>query len=86
MALYGRDPDADEVQRPRDSIMMGRRTIKAQCTTLYVCDSNKEKRSKKLRSILGLLPCSILKICMLGAQTKNKYMMDDFFLLTFREP
>jgi hypothetical protein len=33
-----------------------------QCATLDVCVSNKERRSKKLRSILGILPCSILRI------------------------
>jgi hypothetical protein len=59
---------------------------KVQCTTLYVCDSNKEKRSEKLRSILGVLPCSILRIWRLWAQTKNEYTMDDFSTLTIREP
>jgi hypothetical protein len=62
MASYGRDTDADEVQRPKELTVMGRRTRKAQCTTLYVRDSNNEKCSKKLRSILGLLPFSILRI------------------------
>jgi hypothetical protein len=62
MASYGRDTDADEVQRSKELIMMGRRTRKAQCTTLYVRDSKKEKCRKNLRSILGLLPCSILSI------------------------
>jgi hypothetical protein len=59
---------------------------KAQCTTLYVCDSNKEKRSKMLRSILGVLPCSILKIWRLWARTENEYTMDDFSTLTIQEP
>jgi hypothetical protein len=62
MASHGRDTDDDGVQRSEEWIMMGRKTRKGQCTTLYVRDSNKEKRSKKLRSILGLLPCSILRI------------------------
>jgi hypothetical protein len=62
MASYGRGTDADEVQRSKELIKVGRKTRKAQCTTLYVRDNNKEKCSKKLRSILGLLPCSILRI------------------------
>jgi hypothetical protein len=62
MASHSRDTDADKVQQSKELIMMGSKTRKAQCTTLYVRDSNKEKRSKKLRSILGLLPCSILRI------------------------
>jgi hypothetical protein len=62
MVSYGRNTDDDEVQRSKELIMMGRRTRKAQCTTLYVRDSNKENHSKKLRSILGLLPCSILMV------------------------
>jgi hypothetical protein len=53
---------------------------------LYVCDSNKEKSSKKLRSILGVLPCSILRIWRLWAWTKNEYTMDDFSTLTIQEP
>jgi hypothetical protein len=48
MASYGRDTDADEVQRSKELIMMGSKTRKAQCTTLYVCDSNKENLSKSL--------------------------------------
>jgi hypothetical protein len=59
---------------------------KTQCTTIYVCDSNKEKRSKLLRSILGVLPCSILRIWRLWARAKNEYTMDDFSMLTIREP
>jgi hypothetical protein len=47
MASHGRDTDADEVQRSRELIMMGSKTRKAQCTTLYVRDSNKEKRNPK---------------------------------------
>jgi hypothetical protein len=62
VASYGCDTDADEVQRSMELIMMGRGTRKAQCTTLYVCDSIKEKCSQRLRSILGVLPCSIRKI------------------------
>jgi hypothetical protein len=56
MASYDRDTDNVKAQRSKELIMMGSKTRKAQCTTLYVCDSNKEKRSKKLRSILGVLP------------------------------
>jgi hypothetical protein len=62
MASYSRDTGADEVQRSKELIKVERKTRKTQCTMLYVRDSNKEKRSKKLRSILGLLPCSILRI------------------------
>jgi hypothetical protein len=58
----------------------------AQCTTLYVCDSIKEKCSQRLRSILGVLPCSILRTWRLWARTKNEYTMDDFSTLTIREP
>jgi hypothetical protein len=65
---------------------MGSKTRKAQCTTLYVCDSNTEERSIKLRSILGVLPCSILRIWRLWARTKNEYTADDFSMLTIREP
>jgi hypothetical protein len=56
---------------------MESKTRKAQCTTLYACDSIKEKRSKKLWSILGVLP---------WARTKNEHTMDDFSTLTIREP
>jgi hypothetical protein len=56
MALYGRDTDDDGDQRSKESTVRGSETRIAQCTTLYVCDSNKEKRSEKLRSILGVLP------------------------------
>jgi hypothetical protein len=45
-ASYGRDTDEDEVQRSKELTVMGRRTRKAQCTTLYVGDCNKEKLSK----------------------------------------
>jgi hypothetical protein len=65
---------------------MGSKTRKAQCTTLYVCDSIKEKCSQRLRSILGILPCSILRTWRLWARTKNEYTMDDFSTLTIREP
>jgi hypothetical protein len=65
---------------------MGSKTRKAQCTTLYACDSIKEKCSKKLRSTLGVLLCSIPRIWRLWARTKNGYTMDDFSTLTIREP
>jgi hypothetical protein len=45
-ASYSRDTNDDEVQRSKELAVMGRRTIKAQCTTPYVHDSNKEKLSK----------------------------------------
>jgi hypothetical protein len=47
MTSYGRNTDDDEVQRSKELIMMGRRTRKAQCTSLYARDSNEEKRSQK---------------------------------------
>jgi hypothetical protein len=48
MASYGRDTDDDdEVQRPKELTVMGRKTKKAQCTSLYARDSNKEKHSQK---------------------------------------
>jgi hypothetical protein len=65
---------------------MGSKTRKAQCTTLYACDSIKEKCSQRLQLILGVLPCSILRIWRLWARTKNEYTMDDFSTLTIREP
>jgi hypothetical protein len=65
---------------------MGSETRKAQCTTLNVYDSIKEKCSQRLRSILGVVPCSILRIWRLWARTKNEYTVDDFSMLTIREP
>jgi hypothetical protein len=65
---------------------MGSKTRKAQCTTLYVCDNIKEKCSQRLWSILGVLPCSILRTWRLWARTENEYTMDDFSTLTIREP
>jgi hypothetical protein len=62
MASYDRDTDTDEAPRSNYSTVMGSETRKAQCTTLYVCDSNTEERSIMLRSILGVIPCSILGI------------------------
>jgi hypothetical protein len=46
--------------RSKELTVMGRRTRKAQCTSLYACDGNEEKRSQKLRSILRVLPCLLL--------------------------
>jgi hypothetical protein len=46
-ASYSRDTDEDEVQRNKELTMMGRRTRKAQCTTLYVCDCNKKRSLAK---------------------------------------
>jgi hypothetical protein len=65
---------------------MGSKTRKTRCTTLHACDSYTEERSIKLRSILGVLPCLILRIWKLRARTKNEYTMDDFSMLTIREP
>jgi hypothetical protein len=42
---YCRYTDADEGQRSRELIVMGRR-MRAQCTTLYARDSSKEKLSR----------------------------------------
>jgi hypothetical protein len=36
--------------------------------------------------MLGVRPCSILRIWRLWARTKNEYMMDDFSTLAIREP
>jgi hypothetical protein len=77
MASYDLNTSDDKVQRPKELIMMGSKTRKAQCTTLYVCDSIKDKDSQRLRSILGVLP---------WARTKNEYTMDDFSISTIREP
>jgi hypothetical protein len=46
-ASYGRDTDDDEVQRPKELTVMGGKTRKAQCTSLYAHDSNKGKRRQK---------------------------------------
>jgi hypothetical protein len=46
MASHGRNTDDDKVQRSKELIVMGRRTRKPQCTTLYVYDNNREKLSK----------------------------------------
>jgi hypothetical protein len=46
MASHGRDTDADEVQWSQELIMMGSKMRKAQCTTLYVRDSNKGSVAK----------------------------------------
>jgi hypothetical protein len=62
MASYDLNTDDDEVQRSKELVVMGRRTRKAQCTSLYARDSSKENRSQKLRSILGVLPCSLPRI------------------------
>jgi hypothetical protein len=62
MASHGRDTDDDGVQRSKELTVMGRKTRKAQGATLYARDSNKRSVAKKLRSILGVLPCSILKV------------------------
>jgi hypothetical protein len=58
MASYGRDTDNDEVQWLKELIVMGRRTRKAQCATLDVRDSNKEKLSISFdRSWVYFLAC-----------------------------
>jgi hypothetical protein len=46
----------------------------------------KEKCSQRLRSILGVLPCSSLRILRLWARTKNEHSMDVFSTLTIRVP
>jgi hypothetical protein len=43
---YGRDTDDDEVQRPKELTVLGRKTRKAQCTSLYFHDGNKRKLGK----------------------------------------
>jgi hypothetical protein len=47
MASHGRDTDDDEVQRPKELTVMGEKDEKSSVHTLYVLDSNKEKRSPK---------------------------------------
>jgi hypothetical protein len=86
MASHGRDTDDDGAQRSKESTVMGRKREKLSVQRGYVRDSNKEKHRKKLRSILGVLPCSILRIWRLWARTKNEYTMDHFSVLTIREP
>jgi hypothetical protein len=86
MASYGCDTDDDGARRSKLSAVMGSETREAQCTTLYVCDSTNENCSQRLRSILGVLPCSLPRIWRLWARTKNEYTMDDFSTLTIREP
>jgi hypothetical protein len=46
MASYGLNADDDKVQRPKESTVMGSEMKKAQCTTLYVCDSIKRSVAK----------------------------------------
>jgi hypothetical protein len=53
---------------------------------LHACDSNTEEYSTRLRSILGVLPCLILRIWRLRARTKDECTMDNFSKLTIREP
>jgi hypothetical protein len=65
---------------------MGSKTRKARCTTLCVCGSNTEERSIKFRSILGILPCLILRIWRFRARTKNECTMEYFSMLTIWEP
>jgi hypothetical protein len=52
MASHGRDTDDDEVDRPKELTVMGRKT-RSSVYTLYVRDSNKEKRSQKPSIDLG---------------------------------
>jgi hypothetical protein len=61
---------------------MGSEMRKAQCTTLYVCDSIKEKRIKNALIDPGrtfLLNPEDLRIM---STAKNEYTMDDFSMLT----
>jgi hypothetical protein len=44
MVSYGRDTDDDEVHRPKEWTVMGRKT-RSSVYTLYVRNSNKEKLS-----------------------------------------
>jgi hypothetical protein len=61
MASYGRNTDDDKVQRSKELIVMGRKTRNS-VYTLYVRDSNKEKRSQKASIDPGCTSCSILRI------------------------
>jgi hypothetical protein len=86
LAWYGCDTDDDEVQRPKELTVMGRKTRKAQCTSPYARDSNKEKRSHKALIDPGctsLLDSEDLKVM---STNRDENAMDDFSTLTFREP
>jgi hypothetical protein len=85
MASYGRNTDDGEVQRSKELIGMGRRTRKAQCTLLYVRDSNEEKRSQKALIDPGctsLLDSEDLKVM---STNRDDNAMDYFSTLTFRD-
>jgi hypothetical protein len=69
MASYGRNTDDDKVQRSKELIVMGRKTRNS-VYTLYVRDSNKEKRSQKASIDPGCTSCSILRIWRLWARIK----------------
>jgi hypothetical protein len=63
----------------------GEKNEKAQCTTLYVRDSNKEKLSKIFDQSWGYF-LARFRGFEGYEQTKNEYAMDDFSPRTFREP
>jgi hypothetical protein len=86
MASHGRNTDDDEVQRSKELVVMGEDQEKLSVQRFMFAKATKRSVTKKLWSILGILPCSILRIWRLWAQTKHEYTMDDFSTLTFREP
>jgi hypothetical protein len=61
MASYGQNTDDDEVQWPKELTVMGRKTRNS-VYTLYVRDSNTEKRSQKASIDPGCTSFSILRI------------------------
>jgi hypothetical protein len=61
-----------------------REKLSVQCFVFAI--ATKRSVAKMLRLILGVLPCSILRIWRLWARTKNECTIDDFSMMTIREP
>jgi hypothetical protein len=85
MASHGCVTDADEVQRSTELIMTGSKTREAQCTTLYVRDSNKRSVAKSFDRSWAYFLARFW-----GFQGyehgSRRNAMDDFSILTIREP
>jgi hypothetical protein len=85
MASHGRVTDADEVQWSTKLIMRGSKTREAQCTTLYVRDSNKRSVAKSFDQSWAYFLARFW-----GFQGyehgSRRNTMDDFSILTIREP
>jgi hypothetical protein len=86
MASYDRDTDDDGLNGLNNRPWWGAKREKLGVLRFTLVIASKRSVAKMLRSILGVLPCSILRIWRLWARTKNEYPMDDFFMLTIREP